>query len=155
MKLDCTAVLDTVKAAESVINSIISDWEDDTENFYKMIDAWMPVAWTERKEDLLSPPFRGTLYEVLNGSYPRVGKAGLLLHMWRGHFKKVNHGGATILFSMEFMEKMQHKIAECMTGMREVNSRIYHDAPGKATEERSQFMVFKNRAKGIFAQPSI
>ena len=47
------------------------------------------------------------------------------------------------------------KNTECMTGMRAVISRIYHDAPEKATKARSQFMVFKNRTKGIFAQPGI
>ena len=68
VKLDCTAVPDTIKAAEAVINSIITDWEEDTDNFYKLIDAWTPVAWSERKEDLLSLQHRGTFFEVLNNN---------------------------------------------------------------------------------------
>ena len=118
MKLDLSAVLDTVKAAQSVINNIISDWEDDTENVYKTIDAWMPVAWIERKEDLLARQHRGIFFEVLNGTYPRVGKAGLLLDMWRGHFKKVNarHGeGDPQLFSLGFMQRLQDRIGVCQT----------------------------------------
>ena len=52
----------------------------------------------------------------------------------------------------EFVKHSQHTITEVMDGLRLVIKRHYHNDPAKRALALQQFMVFKNRKKGVFSE---
>ena len=42
-----------------------------------------------------------------------------------------------------------------MNGFRTVCDRIYHDQPEKADKAKTQFIIYKNRAQGVFSSDKV
>ena len=42
-----------------------------------------------------------------------------------------------------------------MNGFRTVCDRIYHDQPEKAVKAKTQFIIYKNRAQGVFSSDKV
>ena len=90
--------------------AVAGDWEEDADNFMTMMGSWMAPDWKDNYDDLLSPQGESMRDVMLNGSYTKVGKSGMLINQWRSRFRTYNHEPR--LHSIEFMGKLQDKVAE-------------------------------------------
>lgn len=113
---------DTLKSAEQMVACVTSDWEEDAENFMKMMGSWTAPDWKDNYDELLQPHHESMRDVLLNGSYMKVGKSGMLLNKWRSRFKTYNHEPR--LHSIEFMGKLHEKVTE---------SQLYCDVAYAAT----------------------
>ena len=71
-----------------------------------MVDGWEDIY-----NEILQPKHSAALDVITNGSYVKVGKGGLLLNSWRQRFKVYNQLQPRV-HSIDFMQKMQEKVAE-------------------------------------------
>ena len=81
VKLDMAPLQDTMKAAQTSVESMALDWEQDTENFIKMIEGWQARGWKEQKDSLLQPQNRAPLSRVLDGQYTKVRLYSCMSHL--------------------------------------------------------------------------
>ena len=111
VRLNTGPVNETMKSAIGLVTKLACDWEADTEAFMKLVDSWMPTGWEQNINDVLQAQNKEIFYVLLNGSYTKVGKSGLLLNTWRARLKSIN--AEPRLYTIDFLKNVQNKITEC------------------------------------------